>query len=92
MNELDFERLFALSKPYLEKNDLGSAHTSRVLNIARQNFNIPSNLQNPTVAGYAAKLGFDWNKTISLLYSKRAKKLAQEMLQKRRAEQIKPEN
>ena len=42
--------------------------------------------------GYAAKLDFDWNKTINMLYSKKAKKLAQEMLRKRRAEQIKPEN
>lgn len=50
MNELNFERLFALAKPYLEKNDLGSAHTSRVLRIARQNFTIPSNLRDLTVA------------------------------------------
>jgi len=168
VNELDFGRLFALAKPYLEKNDLGSAHTRRVLRIARQNFTIPSNLRDLTVAaiilhdiggstikeqyekgpaiatallrqmgcdeatnlqicqivgshhdhpdeptlpfrvlfdsdklvmfspeeypGYAAKLDFDWNKTINMLYSKKAKKLAQEMLRKRRAEQIKPEN
>ena len=168
MNELDFERLFALAKPYLEKNELGSEHTSRVLRIARQNFTIPSNLRDLTVAaiilhdiggstikeqyekgpaiaaallrqvgcdeatilqicqivgshhdhpdnptlpfrvlfdsdklvmfspeeypGYAARFDVDWNKTISLLYSKKAKKIAQEMLWKRRGEQIKSEN
>jgi len=28
---MDFEKLFALAKPYLEKNELGAAHTSRFL-------------------------------------------------------------
>ncbi len=47
---MDYERLFALAKPYLEKNDMGSAHTSRVLAIARQNFSIPTELEDLTIA------------------------------------------
>ena len=46
---MDFEKLFALAKPYLEKNDLGSAHTSRVLTIARNNFRIPSEFEELTI-------------------------------------------
>ena len=42
--------MFALAKPYLEKNDLGPAHTSRVLAIARKNFPIPRELQDLTVS------------------------------------------
>jgi hypothetical protein len=46
---MDYEKLFALAKPYLEKNDLGSAHTSRVLAIARKNFRIPQEIEDLTV-------------------------------------------
>lgn len=31
VTNLDYEELFALAKPVLEKNDLGAEHTSRVL-------------------------------------------------------------
>jgi hypothetical protein len=47
---MDAERLFSLAKPYLEKNDLGSAHTARVLAIARTNFVIPKEADDLTVA------------------------------------------
>ena len=47
---MDHEKLFVLAKPYLEKNDLGSAHTSRVLSIARKNFAIPKELEDLTVS------------------------------------------
>ena len=47
---MDYEKLFALAKPYLEKNDMGSAHTSRVLAIARKNFSIPKELEDLTVS------------------------------------------
>ena len=47
---MDCEKLFALAKPYLDKNDLGAAHTSRVLAIARKNFPIPKELEDLTVA------------------------------------------
>ncbi len=46
---MDYERLFALTKPYLDKNDMGSAHTSRVLDIARKNFSIPTDIEDITV-------------------------------------------
>jgi hypothetical protein len=47
---MDFEKLFASAKPILEKNDLGAAHTSRVLGIAQKNFQIPSDQQDLTIA------------------------------------------
>jgi hypothetical protein len=47
---MDYEKLFALAKPYLEKNDLGAGHTSRVLGIARKNFAIPKAVEDLTVA------------------------------------------
>jgi len=47
---MDAERLFSLAKPYLEKNDLGSAHTARVLAIARKNFVLPKETEDLTVA------------------------------------------
>ena len=50
MNTVDYERLFALAKPYLDKNDLGAAHTSRVLAIARKNFPIPMELEDVSVS------------------------------------------
>ena len=50
MKNIDYEKMFALVKPILEKNDLGAAHTSRVLAIARKNFSIPAELEDLTVA------------------------------------------
>ena len=47
---MDYVKLFTLVKPHLEKNDLGAGHTSRVLAIARQNFLIPKELEDLTVA------------------------------------------
>jgi hypothetical protein len=163
---MDFERLFALAKPILEKNDLGAAHTSRVLAIARKNFIIPEEQQDLTIAaiilhdiggatikdqyekgpgiaaslltqmgcderfieqvcrivgthhdhpdnpsqtfrvlydsdklvmfspeefpGYDARQDFDWSKILSLLYSEKAKTLAQETLRQRRKEKGNP--
>jgi len=37
---MDMEMLFALAKPFLEKNNFGIAHTRRVFNIARTNKDI----------------------------------------------------
>jgi hypothetical protein len=42
---MDVERLFELAKPYLEKTDFGMAHTKRVFDIARKNFEVPSELK-----------------------------------------------
>ena len=42
------ERLFELAKPYLEKNYFGMAHTRRVFGIARENFEVPSELKELT--------------------------------------------
>jgi hypothetical protein len=50
MDQMDYEKLFALAKPYLEKNDLGSAHTSRVLAIARKNFRISREMEDLIVS------------------------------------------
>ena len=50
VTNLDYEKLFGLAKSILEKNDLGAAHTSRVLAIARQNFSIPEELEDLIVA------------------------------------------
>jgi hypothetical protein len=47
---MDHKKLFAFAKPILEKNDLGAAHTSRVLATARENFSIPTELEDLTVA------------------------------------------
>ncbi len=47
---MDYEKLFSLAKPYLEKNDLGAAHTRRVLEIARKNFVIPEGQEDLTIA------------------------------------------
>jgi uncharacterized protein len=38
---IDVERLFELAKRYLEKNDFGIAHTKRVFDIAKENFEVP---------------------------------------------------
>jgi predicted hydrolase (HD superfamily) len=50
MTNIDSEKLFALAKPYLEKNDLGAAHTQRVFSIARKNFVIPETQRDVTLA------------------------------------------
>jgi hypothetical protein len=48
--KMDTETLFALAKPFLEKNDFGIAHTRRVFKIAEANFVIPLKLQELTFA------------------------------------------
>ncbi len=45
---MNVERLFELAKPYLEKNDFGMAHTKRVFDIARKNFEVPSEVEELT--------------------------------------------
>jgi hypothetical protein len=45
---MGFEGLFELARPYLESNDFGAAHTQRVFDIARENFTVPSELQELT--------------------------------------------
>ena len=45
---MDYEKLFRLANPYLEKNDFGAAHTRRVLDIAKRNFSINPELQELT--------------------------------------------
>ncbi len=47
---MNYQKLFSLAKPYLDKNDLGASHTSRVLAIARENFDIPKELEDLTIA------------------------------------------
>ena len=46
--DMDVDRLFELAEPYLEKNDFGMAHTQRVFDIARENFEVPSELEELT--------------------------------------------
>jgi hypothetical protein len=46
--KMDYDRLFSLAKPFLEKNDLGASHTNRVLSIARKYFSIPRELEELT--------------------------------------------
>jgi HD superfamily phosphohydrolase YqeK len=41
---LDYELVFKLAEPYLKKNDFGIPHTRRVFDIAKQNFEIPKEL------------------------------------------------
>src|SRR4030066_429306 len=50
VTNMDYQKLFALAKPILEKNDLGAHHTRRVLAIARQTFSIPEELEDLIVA------------------------------------------
>lgn len=45
---MDVERLFELARPHLKKNDLGVAHKQRVFNIARENFEVPSEVHDLT--------------------------------------------
>jgi hypothetical protein len=42
---MDYEKLFRLAEPYLKKNDFGMPHTKRVFVIAKQNFEIPPELE-----------------------------------------------
>ena len=42
---MDYEKVFELAKPYLERNDFGMPHTRRVFDIAKKNFDIPPNLE-----------------------------------------------
>ena len=42
---MDYEKVFELAEPYLKKNDFGMPHTRRVFDIAKQNFDIPPNLE-----------------------------------------------
>jgi len=44
------EKLFELAAPYLERNDFGVEHTRRVFDIARQNFAIPSKIEEFTLS------------------------------------------
>ncbi|MCW4017962.1 MAG: HD domain-containing protein [Candidatus Bathyarchaeota archaeon] len=46
---MKYDQLFAYAKPYLEKNDLGAAHTNRVLATARTHFSIPPELEELTI-------------------------------------------
>ncbi len=42
---MDYEKVFELAKPYLNRNDFGMPHTRRVFDIANKNFEIPQNLE-----------------------------------------------
>jgi hypothetical protein len=42
---MDYEIVFKLAKPYLKKNDFGMPHTRRVFDIAKQNFDIPQEIE-----------------------------------------------
>ena len=42
---MDYEIVFKLAKPYLKKNDFGMPHTRRVFDIAKQNFDIPKEIE-----------------------------------------------
>jgi len=42
---MDYEILFKLAKPYLKKNDFGMHHTRRVFDIAKQNLEIPKEIE-----------------------------------------------
>jgi HD superfamily phosphohydrolase YqeK len=46
---VDYEEIFSLAKPYLEKNYFGVAHTRRVFNIAKKSFSIPKELKELTI-------------------------------------------
>jgi hypothetical protein len=159
---MNVDKLFELAKPYLEKNDFGWAHTSRVFDIAKQNFLVKpesneltfaaiifhdiggssikdqyekgpqiatellkkagytdhfikqvceiisthhEHLENPTepfktlydsdkivmfsaeeYPTYNIRPGFDWEKTINLIYSKKGQDLARRWLNQRKAE------
>ena len=42
---MNYEKVFELAEPYLKKNDFGMPHTRRVFAIAKQNFEIPPELE-----------------------------------------------
>jgi hypothetical protein len=42
---MDYKKVFNLAEPYLKKNDFGMPHTRRVFELARQNFEIVSDLE-----------------------------------------------
>jgi hypothetical protein len=42
---MDYEAVFKLAEPYLKKNDFGLSHTRRVFDIAKQNFEVPKDLE-----------------------------------------------
>ena len=42
---MDYETVFGLAEPYLKKNDFGIPHTRRVLDLAKQNFDIPIEIE-----------------------------------------------
>ena len=42
---MEYEKIFQLAEPYLQKNDFGVPHTKRVLKIAKNNFVIPKELE-----------------------------------------------
>lgn len=43
-------KLFSLAKSYLDKNEFGTSHTERVLNIAQKEFTIPPDIADLAVA------------------------------------------
>ena len=45
---MNYEKLFELVKPFLEKNDFGLEHTKRVYDIATTYFTIPENIRDLT--------------------------------------------
>jgi len=47
---MNFDKLFELATPYLEKNDFEVAHTKRVFNIAKQNLRLKTRLKELTFA------------------------------------------
>jgi hypothetical protein len=42
---MDYEAVFKFAEQYLKKNDFGLSHTRRVFDIAKQNFEIPKDLE-----------------------------------------------
>ena len=42
---MNYETVFKLAEPYLKKNDFGLPHTRRVFDIAKQNFEVPRDLE-----------------------------------------------
>lgn len=42
---MDYEIVFKLAEPYLKKNDFGVSHTRRVFDIAKQDFEVPTELE-----------------------------------------------
>jgi hypothetical protein len=43
--KMDYETVFKLAEPYLKKNDFGMPHTRRVFDLAKQNFEVPKELE-----------------------------------------------